>query len=213
MAVQYGINDTLNVRGTLDVSSGTLNLKDDQISRSKLAREDNALLGIPVTDFRTWDDLSALPPGTAAADDLAVIEGTWGTDAPTLQTADFGGTSSTAYSRVLIPLTNDYIMGETLTLRLNCGMITTVADTSCTIDVECYVNDGDGSVGSDLCATAAQDMNSLTHASKDFTITATSLASGDTLDVRVAVTYVDSGDAGVMIGEIAKALLVRDIRP
>lgn len=205
-------SEQLTVRGTLDIASGTLSLRDGQLNRNKLLQQDNEPLGIPVTALRVWDDLASLLPGTAAADDLALIEGTWGTDAPTVQTSDSKATSVTQYARVQIPLDDAYVLGQTMTLRIRAGMITTVSDGTATVDVECYVSDGDGGVGSDLCSTAAQSCNSLTKANLDFTLDGAGLSRGDVLDVRIAIAITDSATGTAVIGEISAIELLRDIK-
>jgi hypothetical protein len=123
-------------------------------------------------------------PGTAANDDMALITGTPGTDAPTLQGVDFGATSTDEKCAFIFPVPQSYADGETITLRIHAGMLTTVSDGTATVDVECWEQDGAGAVGSDICATAAQSINSLTFADYDFTITPTSVAAGDTLMQR-----------------------------
>lgn len=214
MAFQVASGDTLAIRGTLDASSGTLTLKDDQVARAKLAREDESQVGIDLANFRVWDNMTAFLPQASATDDLGLIEGTWGTDAVTLQTADqkANGTPTATYGRKRVKLTNEYILGETLKLRVRGGMITTVSDTTATVDLEVYVSDGDGAQGSDLCATAATSINSLTKANVDFTITAGSLAYGDILDIRLAITIEDGATATAVIGEVSDFKMLRDIR-
>lgn len=162
--------------------------------------------------MRTWDNFNALLPGTAAADDLAVIEGTFGTDAVTIQGSDFGGTSITQYCRFQFTLPPEYDDGETITIRIRGGMLTTVSDGTATVDVECHVNDDDGAVGSDICTTSATTINSLTFGNDDFTITPTGRAPGDVLDVRITVAGSDTGDAGVMIPEISKVSVLLDVK-
>lgn len=205
-------SETLSVRGECDVSSGTLTLKNDQISRTKISREDLAVCVVLLDTLKTWDDLSADLPGTAAADDLGIIEGTWGTDVPTVQSSDADSTTVTQYARFMIPIDNSYIEGETIEIRIRGGMITNVADTSATVDLEVYVPDGDGAVGSDLCATAAQSINSLSKANKDFTITSASIVQGDVLDCRVTVAITDAATGAAVIGEISSIKMLRDIR-
>jgi len=207
------VGETLGIRGTLDVSGGTVTLKDDQVPRAKLAREDNSVLTIPLTNLRVHDAVMTELPNAAANDDLGVVMATWNTDAPTCQAGDIGGTASTRYAFFSHRITEDWILGETMTIRFYAGMLTTVADTSCTLDLECYVNNGDGTVGSDICATAVQDINSVTLANKDFTITPGSISNGDELLFRIAIAYSDTGDAGVMIPEIGSIKMLRDIRP
>lgn len=205
-------NETLTVRGALDVSSGTLTLKDGQIAKSKLAQQNNDLIAIPLTDLRVHDAVSSLLPATAAADDLGLVSGTYGTDGPLLKTSDAKATTVTQYARVLVPVDDLWVTGETYQVRIIAGMDTTVSDTTATVDLEAYVPDGDGAVGSDICATAAQSINSLTTANFDFTITTTSLTDGDILDLRITVAITDSATATAVYGQIYGIQIMRDTK-
>lgn len=159
-------------------------------------------------DFRVHDANQTPLPATAANDDLAQIGGTFGTATPTIQAADPGGTSVTAYGRIQTQLPGDYVAGSPVTLRARAGVLTSVADASCTLDAEVYAADGDGGVSADLCATAAQSMNSLTFANLDFTVTPTALGPGDVLDIRLTVAAVDAGNTGTIIPEISEVKLL-----
>ena len=97
---QLNNNETYLVRGDMDVSSGTLTLRAGQINRSNLVQEDDSLFGVALDALKVWDDLNANLPGTAASDDLGIIEGTWGTDAPTVQSSDAKATTVTQRARV-----------------------------------------------------------------------------------------------------------------
>ena len=163
---------------------------------------------VPLTNAKIHDAMDDFLPDTAANDDMAIITGTPGTDAPTLQGVDFGGTTSDEKCAFELELPPDYIAGQSVTVRVRAAMLTTVADTSCTVDVEAFETDGDGAVGSDICATAAQSMNSLTPANLDFTITPTNLAPGDTIIVRLSFAGTDSGNLGVMVPEISALSLI-----
>lgn len=166
---------------------------------------------LKLTDARVHDALDDASPPTAANDDMAIVTGTPGTDAPTLQGVDFGGTTSDEKAAFEFVLPRTYRAGSTVTVRARAGILTTVADDSLTLDCECWKDAGDGSVGSDICATAAQDINSLTMANKDFTITPTGLAPGDKLIIRLSFAGTDAGNVGVMIPEIqALAVLCGD---
>jgi len=141
------------------------------------------------------------------ADDMALITGTPGTDAPVLQGADFGGASTDEKCAFEVVLPASYRAGAAVTVRLRAAMITTISDGTATVDVEAWKDAGDGLVGSDLCATAATTINSVTPGNVDFTITPTGLVANDRLIIRLSFAGTDSGNAGVMIPEITKFAL------
>lgn len=173
------------------------------IETSKLETRTTQIFPIPLTAGKVWDAVASNLPGTAANDDLAIVTGTWGTDAPTVQAGDVGASASTRYGVWEVPVPQNYRDGGTFIIRLRGGMLTTVADTSCTVDLEVYKADNDGAVGSDLCQTSSATINSTTFANVDFTIDASAIDPGDRLFARVAIAYSDTGDAGVMIPEIS----------
>lgn len=142
--------------------------------------------------------------GSPATEDLSLVHGTLATNAPSLQTEDVRDVGATnRYARFQVPLPANYVAAETVQLRFSAGMITTAADTTATLDVVCYKNDEDNTVSADLCATAAQSMNSTSFADKDFTITATTLSPGDILDVRITMAVNDGATGAEVIGCIA----------
>lgn len=181
------------------------------MDRSWLDTEDG-IYPVPLTLFRTWDALATNLPATAAADDLALITSTLGTDAPTVRTSDAKNTTVTQYARTQIPVPVEYTDSASLIIRIKCGMITTVANGTATIDIQAYRIARDGTVGADICATGATTINSLTHADREFTITSTTLGPGDMLDVRVAIAITDSATATAVIGVIDAFELVCSIR-
>ena len=170
---------------------------------------------IPLTDFRVWDAMQTVLPGTPATDDLGLVGGTFGTATPSLRSEDLktaGATNKRA--RVLVQLPWDYQAGQSVTLRFKAGMITTVADTTATLDCEAFKlqDDPDDAIGSDLVSTAATTMNSLTFANIDFVVTPTGLSPGDILDVRVTAAVSDAASATAVIAGISSAKLLVDVR-
>jgi hypothetical protein len=184
------------------------------IARAKLDQDAAQEYVIPWSAFRVHDAIETLPPQPAAADDLGwPATQTMGTVTPYLETADLKAAgATTVYSRFQFALPPEYDSEETITLRLRGGMKTTVADTTATIDAEVYKSDEDGGAGGDLCDTAAQSINNLTAADKDFTIDATGLAAGDVLDIRVMIAINDAATGTAVIGRLNKASLLLDIR-
>lgn len=159
-------------------------------------------------DGTSYTDISPLevfaangftPLTTASGTALGILTGTIGTAPLTIVTADQKAAGTVAaVARFRLPIPSGYVPGSALTLRANAGMVTTVAATSAVIDYSAYKN----GAGSDLVATAAQSINSLTAANKDFVITPTTLAPGDFLDVLVTITTVDGATGTAVIGKI-----------
>jgi len=180
-----------------------------------LALQELQAYPIPLTNFRVWDALATVLPGTPASDDLGLVGGTFGTATPTLRTQDLKAAgASTNRARVLVQLPWDYVAGETVVIRIKAGMITTVAGTSATVDCEAYKNqeDPDDAIGSDLVTTSATSINSLTFASVDFNITPTSLSPGDILDLRISTAVNDGASATAVIAGISSVKLLVDVR-
>lgn len=144
----------------------------------------------------------ATPLGTTGSSTIiGLVTGTVGTAAPTLQSADSKAASQSPKAIFEFVLPNDYRAGSAITLRANAGMLTTVADTSATLTVEAWKDAGDGTVGSNL-GPAAQSINSLTAANKDFVITPTGLVAGDRLVIRLTFAIVDGATATAVIAKI-----------
>ncbi len=205
---------TLDGAGAVTIAAGavTNSMLAGSITRANLLQEDAAVYAVPLEHMRVHDALASALPTTASADDMGFIPGTFGTDAPTLQGVDFGGTATDEKCRFQYRLPVEYVDGQTITLRCHAGMLTTVSDGTATLDAEVYLDDGEGAVGSDICATAAQSINSLTLADIDFTVTPAGVVSGSLLDIRLSFAGSDTGDLGVMIPTITAVSMLLDVK-
>jgi hypothetical protein len=197
--------------------SGTLAIKETGVSaqtRTSILKQDAlAIFPICMTGLRVWDAIHTNLPGTAATDDLALIGTTFGTTAPVVTAGDCKALGATSrYARFMVELPECYEAGETVTLSLSAGMVTTVASVSCTVDVECYKIDKITGIGSDLCTTSATTINSLVFAAKSFTITPSGLTAGDVLDVRLTIACNDAATGTAVTPTIAGIDLLCDIK-
>jgi hypothetical protein len=197
--------------------SGTLSLKETGISaqtRASILKQDAlAIFPVNMMNLRVWDAIQTNLPGTAATDDLALIGGTFGTSPPVVSAGDCKALGATSrYARFMVELPECYEAGETVTLSLSAGMVTTVASSSCTVDVECYKIDKITGIGSDLCTTAATTINSLVFAAKSFTITSSALTAGDVLDIRITIAVNDAATGTAVTPTIAGIDLLCDIK-
>tara|TARA_R110000868_G_scaffold296861_6_gene557239 strand:- start:1816 stop:2439 length:624 start_codon:yes stop_codon:yes gene_type:complete len=196
--------------------SGTITVKETGIStqtRATILRQDaNAIFPVNMMDLRVWDAIQTNLPGTAATDDLALIGTTFGTTAPVVTAGDVKTLASSRYARFMVRLPECYEAGETVTLSLSAGMVTTVASVSCTVDVEAYKIDKIGGISADLCTTAAATINSLVFGSKSFLITPSALVAGDVLDVRITIAFSDSATGTAVTPTISGIDLLCDIK-
>lgn len=164
-------------------------------------------IGVDFNSLRVFDNPAALLPAAAANDDIGLIIGTPGTDAPSLQTADEGGSSAEQHHYAVfywvVPPT--YVSGSTVTLKVHGGMLRVADQASTTVvDVEAWVTDytsGDLSVSTDLCGTAAiTAINATTFAEHSFVIdddlTGHVLTAGSMVVFKLRMTVDDNEDAG-----------------
>ena len=190
-------------------------LANGAVGRSQLAQVAGASFHLPMEGWRVHDSTAVLPT-TAAADDLGLSAGTYGTNSPSLLSIDFKASSTAAYARRVVQLPPVYDAGQTVQIDIRGGMITTIADTHCFTDVELCKLDGDGAVGSDLVTTtgslSATSINSLTKATTSFAVNSTTLSAGDLLDMRVVVHGLDASTGTVVKAQISTIEMLLDIR-
>lgn len=194
--------------------AGNLTCRGDKpvTARTYLAQENLVAHMIPITDLRIWDAFQTLLT-TAANDDLGMTAGAFATGCPYVDGGDVKTLTTTRYARGLYQLPEHYVAGQTVKFRAAAGMLTTVAGTSCTLDFEAYLVNGDTlKSGSDLVTTAAQSINTLVFANYDFTVSAGSLVVGNWLDFRIAISSVDAATGTVVRPAIAKLEMLLDIK-
>lgn len=184
------------------------------IARTKLGEDVLAAYPVPLIDFRVHDAPRTKLPLTAGTDDLGYVAGTFGADRPHLTAGDCKATTITRYARRIIPLPMPMLLAGTCALRIHAGMVTTLADTSATVDVDAYLMDTSATLGAQLCTTSAQSMNSLTTAAYDFLLDTAgeNALPGWYIDARIAVAVVDSATATAVEPRIYAVSLVMDIQ-
>lgn len=187
-----------------DASSTTL--------RSALGQDDLAVYEL---ELDRWKDtatpvLLGASAGTPSGA-FGLTVGTHGTAPHIIKGEAASGNSKTNKMRTQFTLPPEYVAGQTVTLRVVAHETVGAATVSTTVDAEVYVNAKTGSLeGSptDLCATAAIDVTT-SAGNKDFTLTPTDLAPGDTLDIEITgVTNDTGGSVGTVLGIYSVALLL-----
>jgi hypothetical protein len=208
MATVQTIQGDVVIVGSLTVT-GT----PPSLTRAQLTMESNAPYKIPLESWRVWDAFGTNLPATPASDDLGLVGGTFGTASPTIQSGDLKAAGATTRrARVTFSLPTEYVAGQAITIRAHAGMDTTVSDGTATLDFEVYKSNDEAGIGSDLCATAAQSINSLTDADYDFSITSSGLSPGDTLDIRMSVTVNDAATVTAVIAVVGGVKLLLGVK-
>lgn len=205
---------TQKIEGDMTLS-GRLQVRGGIIGQNRDGLNQDVLYPFPLElqDFRVWDAFQT-PLGSAGSDDLGITAGAFGTGCPYITSGDVKAAGAvTRYARTMFTLPAEFDPGQSMTITLRAGMITTIADVSATVDVEVYKSGGNGLVsGSDLCTTSALSINSLTFADNIFTITSTGLIVGDVLDIRIKIATSDSATVTAVIAAIAAAQADLDIK-
>ncbi len=165
------------------------------VSRASIEQENLAEYAIPFDTLVKWDDWTANLPGAAGTDDLGVIEGTIGTDAPQIEGLDSGGTTVLGYMRFQFPVPVEYVNGQTINVEVR-ALMKVVSDDVAAVDLVCYRQ---AAKTVDINPTAAISINSATAANKTFVLTPTNVVSGDLLDIRISLGATDAGNAADFI--------------
>ncbi len=189
---------------TIDANGSASVLDTNGKSKQTTTSTSTAAVAIAATEWRKTDGVTVLPV-TAATTNHGLVYGTDGTDFPHLETLDGKNATTIVVSRMLYRLPSNYVAGSAITVRVRCGMKTTVASNSgaTTVGLNVYSNSGVGNLGSaDLNTTAAQSCNSLTSADKDFVITPTGLVAGQDIHIKLTQTVTDSATGTAVIGTI-----------
>lgn len=115
------------------------------------------------------------------------------------------GNAKSDYAQIDFVLPATYVAGATITVgvRAKTTALSTVSDK---VDVEVKVA-ADGTLGSDICTTNAQQMTT-SFAWYSFTVTPTNRVAGDTLTIRFATLLDDTGGTIGGIGTIANLRVV-----
>ena len=183
------------------------------LGRGKITQTVLAKYPISLFSFRVHNDIESDLGGTPAADDLGIKGDTFGTNGPYLSAGDLKSAgATTSYARTMFWLPAEYEDGQTVQISMHAGVLTTVADNSCTLDVECHKLDQDSTVSADLCSTSAVSINSLTFADRAFTITEAGLVSGDMFDLRIAIACNDAATSLTVEPIVGSCTVLCDIR-
>ena len=134
------------------------------IQRSSLEMDPSVTFGLPLHDWRVWDNEGTLLPSTVgSADDLGLVTGTFGTNFSYLSTQDLNGAGAiTERARIQFTIPFGYELGANFYIAVYAGMLTSAASVSATLDFEAFWQTiGSRAVdGGDIVLDAAKTINS-----------------------------------------------------
>lgn len=182
------------------------------VARSGIVQDDLKPYVLPLESWRVTATGSLLgaTAGTPSGA-FGLTMGTFGTNSPKIAGEAASGASKTNKMRRTFALPAEYVAGESVTLRVRCKETVGAATVSTTIDASVYKSDKEAGIGSDLCATNAQDVTT-SFANKDFDITPTGLVPGDLLDIEINVVTNDTGGTVGTIVNITDTELLLDVK-
>lgn len=174
--------------------------------------EETKVYPVDMANCRVWDAMHTNLPATAATDDAALVTGTPGTHAPTIQGLDPGGTTTASKFAFEFTLPPEYVAGAAAAIRIKGKTTTSIADVSCTIDFQVYRDSRDGTVGSDIMASAAFSINNTTAVSSDMPLSPSTLSPGDKIIVVGTIAGSDVGNAAAIIPTLVALEMVLNVK-
>lgn len=153
---------------------------------------------IRMIDFRkdgAWKTVVDATPGASLLGQAATTAGV------NLVGNAVSGNTKTDYAQVDYVLPAWYVPGAAITVKIRAKWSTTLLTASSKVDCEVKVA-ADGSLGSDICTTAAQQVTT-SFAWYSFTVTPTGRVAGETLTIRVGLLGDDTGGTVNTAGAIS----------
>lgn len=192
---------------TVEINASTLRVKAAGITDNELAEDavlraniaENALEPhyLPVSSFRGADGAPLAITETAGDFFLNI-----GTNQMLIDGEATINETEVSVGFFDFTLPPAYVADGDVKVRLVAGLIDGGSNEigTCTIDVEAYLQAADGTIGSDLCATAAQPIQAaaaaIAPAAIDFVVTSTGFVAGDHIIVKVTSSVVETAGNG-----------------
>jgi hypothetical protein len=141
------------------------------------------------------DDGSVLE-AAAASGTFGIVNGTHAAPGLYLETEAANSSTVTTYASAVYVLPQEYVAGSNITASLAIDTNGSGTLSTNTIDLQALPLNDAGTVGSDICATAAQNLNS-TPTARDFTLTGTDLEPGDALLLYFTMVLTETAASNV----------------
>lgn len=180
---------TISAAGATTIGAGTVDnaMLSGSITRANLIQEDSKEYGIPLHSLRAADGNVLGISDTEDSGDhyLTFSSNTW-----TLYGNSPNSDTQTDVSIFQFQLPPEYVDGEAIGVEI-AAQYTADGDTK-TLDLEAYkVDKTNGSVGSDLCQTAAQTLTA-NDDTYNFSVLSAGIVAGDLFNFKVTTVFQDS---------------------
>lgn len=176
-----------------------------ELKRADLTEDALAVYGINLYDLRAAD-LAELGISETAGDHFLYLNA----GVVLLKGESSQNETEASVSYFTFTLPPEYVAAGDVKVRVNSKVDGSGTLGTCTVDIEAY-EQADGAVGSDICATAAQDIDA-TYANDDFTITATGLVAGDKLTIKLTTSVEETGNSNPLEAHIDEVALLLDVK-
>ncbi len=209
LVVASGGKITVESGGEIEVQSGgALDFVAGSVERADIVED--ALQPYDVMPLVLGADMAALAAAETAGDFFRNI----GTNQALIDGEATINEQEVSVGWFVFTLPPEYVAGGDIKIRAGAGVVLAgdAALTAATIDFSAYLQAVDGSVGSDLVATAAQAITT-TFGNKDFTVTPTGLVAGDPLVVKMTTDVTETaGGTGAANARITRLQMLLDIK-
>lgn len=174
--------------------------------------EETKVYPIPFTSCRRALAMDLNLPDTPTSVIAALVTGAPGTNAPTIQGFDPGGTTAASLFAFEFAIPPEYVAGAAAAIRVRGKTGTSIADVSCTVDFNVYLDSRDGTVAADIMASGAFNINNTTAVTSDMTISPSTLEPGKKLIVVGTIAGEDAGNAAAIVPTILALEMVLNVK-
>lgn len=180
-------------------------------ARTKLATDSAADYVLDVQSDVRNDDGTILT-ASAAAGKFGITNGGHGVAGLKLSGEAAQNNTKTDYASAMVVLPPEYVAGSAITVKFTAKYSGSgTAGGTKTVDCEAYKLAKAGTVGSDICATAAQNFTS-SSVEYSFTVTPTGLVAGDKLQLFFTMALQETVNSSTVTGEISDIRVSMDIK-
>ncbi|MFA7070201.1 MAG: hypothetical protein WC144_05105 [Sulfurimonas sp.] len=161
----------------------------------------SSAFSVNFTDLRRTGDCALILPNAGDNTNLGITTGASGAANISLTSSNPTGATKTEKARFQFIIPANYIAASDLTLTAS-ARVAVALQVSATLDFTAFESNKELGVGADICATAAQSINTNVWANYAYTITGAALLPGDVIDIEMTIALDDTAGAHAGFGQI-----------